>query len=280
MDLQNILASRSKFLAYSWVSAHMYTLSREAAISYSNKTGLNPTGIASFQKSHLLKALVRHNVCNDMAEDMCIRCRVVECEPLSSILMRHSLEDIDVLQIDAEGSDWIILKTLGRMRPPVINIEWAHLNDQNRMECTEWMESNGYTHYLNRMDCLMIRENSCRHAVLSSTTTSIWTIIWYNRDPGKEDLDLLIRYSMVFIVESAKLIASFFFHSAVEFSRWRSTFVLRSNISSLDASDTCLVDDGEIRWRNDRACCREWRPLFVRCDRDVGERSIGDSGVV
>lgn len=151
----------------------MYTLSREAAISYSNKTGLNPTGIASFQKSHLLKALVRHNVCNDMAEDMCIRCRVVECEPLSSILMRHSLEDIDVLQIDAEGSDWIILKTLGRMRPPVINIEWAHLNDQNRMECTEWMESNGYTHYLNRMDCLMIRENSCRHAVLSSTTTSI-----------------------------------------------------------------------------------------------------------
>jgi FkbM family methyltransferase len=58
-----------------------------------------------------------------------------------SLLKRHGIDRIDLLQIDTEGYDWKILSQfdLNRLGVRLINIEFKHLPDNEKADCIEFL---------------------------------------------------------------------------------------------------------------------------------------------
>ena len=77
--------------------------------------------------------------------------------PLGLLLERHELRDLDLLQIDAEGYDYEILKTLdfNQHKPRFINYERALL-DEDEPACRQMLMSHGYVLMDSRIDTLAI----------------------------------------------------------------------------------------------------------------------------
>ena len=73
----------------------------------------------------------------------------VQCISLSTLLSRHNVSSLDVLQIDTEGYDAQILKQLdfSLIRPLLINMEWQWLSSTEQNEITEILNQNGYSLY-------------------------------------------------------------------------------------------------------------------------------------
>lgn len=70
----------------------------------------------------------------------------VPATTLQSLLEEHAIESVDVLQIDAEGHDYHILKQFdfARFRPSIINIELVNLPENEGVACKEILSRNGY----------------------------------------------------------------------------------------------------------------------------------------
>lgn len=73
----------------------------------------------------------------------------VECMSLNTLLTKHNVERIDVLQIDTEGYDVKILRQLDFSvhKPTLINMEWQWLLAEERQEVVLLLRSNGYALY-------------------------------------------------------------------------------------------------------------------------------------
>lgn len=73
----------------------------------------------------------------------------VRCMSLASLLEKHGIGRIDVLQLDTEGYDARILRQLDlvRYRPTIINMEWQWLDDAERNEVGERLRAEGYSLY-------------------------------------------------------------------------------------------------------------------------------------
>ena len=70
----------------------------------------------------------------------------VQCVTLQDLLVKHNITDLDLLQIDAEGYDYEILKSIDfqRIKPRFINFEHALLSTTQRLECRQMLERIGY----------------------------------------------------------------------------------------------------------------------------------------
>ena len=73
----------------------------------------------------------------------------VPCSTLPSLLAKHGITAIDILVIDAEGSDWMILKQLDldRFRPALIYFEILNLPDSETEEAIATLGQYGYRFY-------------------------------------------------------------------------------------------------------------------------------------
>src|SRR6185369_15431509 len=70
----------------------------------------------------------------------------VQCVTLQDLLIKHRIAGIDLLQIDAEGYDYEILKSIDvqRVRPRFINFEHALLSETERAACNAMLVAAGY----------------------------------------------------------------------------------------------------------------------------------------
>jgi len=84
----------------------------------------------------------------------------VQCERLTTLLIKHKLKSIDMLQIDAEGYDFEILKTIDFdiIRPDYINYERILLQD-DEPACRALMQTAGYRLFDHGQDTLCTRVN-------------------------------------------------------------------------------------------------------------------------
>jgi FkbM family methyltransferase len=71
---------------------------------------------------------------------------VVPCTTLNELAKKYSMSHIDVLQIDAEGCDYDVLKTLdlSEISPLIIQFEHSHLTRQQLSGAVEYLNSHGY----------------------------------------------------------------------------------------------------------------------------------------
>lgn len=66
--------------------------------------------------------------------------------PLGCLLEKHKIKAIDLLQIDAEGYDFEVIKMLDfqSLKPAIIHFERNHLSPVDREECYVLLIDNGY----------------------------------------------------------------------------------------------------------------------------------------
>ena len=71
---------------------------------------------------------------------------MVQCVTFDTLLNRHQVKRIDLLQIDVEGYDYELLKLFDfeRIRPRLIRYEHSHLKLSDRSSCKRYLKQNGY----------------------------------------------------------------------------------------------------------------------------------------
>jgi FkbM family methyltransferase len=95
--------------------------------------------VASTNKEHILK----HVIFNPkLTEDGIIELQV-DCLTLNQLFEKHSLVNIDVLYIDAEGLDFELIKSIDFNKFNIINLVYEHLHIDGE-EAIKFLESKGY----------------------------------------------------------------------------------------------------------------------------------------
>ena len=113
------------------------------------------TGLATFNRTTLENHIDRGYVA-EMAKkegiplpsnrDEYIVTEEVECATINDLLSKHSIPRLNLLQIDTEGFDYEIIKTIDffSLKPGMISFENAHLDSADLKECEHLLNSNGY----------------------------------------------------------------------------------------------------------------------------------------
>lgn len=121
------------------------------------KAGGDPTWIsesASFNKAHLLKY---RKIIPDIEE----RIETVEIETVTfdTLLKQSNFPTVDLLQVDAEGFDFQIIKLFDicRRKPAIINFEHVNLSLADWNECAEFLLDCGYSVNVAGQDTLAYR---------------------------------------------------------------------------------------------------------------------------
>ncbi|MFG0288056.1 MAG: FkbM family methyltransferase [Rhodopirellula sp. JB044] len=108
---------------------------------------------ASFDRNHLIK----HGV-----DPKQIYSQEVPCKTVHQVLEDAGLDSVDLLQIDAEGYDYEIIKTINfeRLTPAMLRFEYRHLSSADIDECLEMLSRYGYRFIVEELDLIAIRANA------------------------------------------------------------------------------------------------------------------------
>lgn len=106
--------------------------------------------IASFKLDNILKH--KHGVpdygITDTIPDIekLVEVEKVLCVTFNTLLDEAGIREVDLLQIDAEGFDYEVIKTIDfdRFKPRILHYEHMHLSDRDRDECVVRLLKNGY----------------------------------------------------------------------------------------------------------------------------------------
>jgi len=84
----------------------------------------------------------------------------VPCARLSTLLKKHSIGDVDLLQIDVEGHEYAILRNVFEegIFPGIIHYEFLHLSRADRIAAEKLLHNHGYAYGYATIDVLAIRE--------------------------------------------------------------------------------------------------------------------------
>lgn len=113
--------------------APLYRVARDSGVPASSYWH----GLASFSKRHLLKEGV---------PEASIERVDVRAVTLQSLLVKHRVQAVDLLQVDAEGYDYEVVRSAveGGCLPRIINYEHCHLVPSVRAACWRLLDEHGY----------------------------------------------------------------------------------------------------------------------------------------
>lgn len=106
-------------------------------------------GIASMNKNHLLNSGI---AAVDISE------QTVECKSLMEVVEKYDFYDADVMQIDTEGFDLEIIKTIDfkKLKPRLIKFEWMNLSASDKKSVSNLLIKHGYKTFVEKdgSDCI------------------------------------------------------------------------------------------------------------------------------
>jgi hypothetical protein len=96
--------------------------------------------IGSFDRNHIVKHL------KGRLEPFIIECKV-QVSTLSDVLVRNQIQDVHLLQVDTEGYDYEVLKTVdfAKHAPLSIFVEHRHLPRLQKAEMRHILHKQGYS---------------------------------------------------------------------------------------------------------------------------------------
>lgn len=102
---------------------------------------------ASFEREHLR----RHGI-----PDAEIITQPVACHTVESALRTAGLAQVDLIQIDAEGYDWPIIRSIDfeRVRPRILRFEYRHMSPSDADACLALLAAHGYRFILEGRDII------------------------------------------------------------------------------------------------------------------------------
>jgi FkbM family methyltransferase len=112
--------------------------------------------LCSFDPEHITKHLSQRVDLRDALEKVDI-----QCSTLSRLIEKHHVTKIDLLQIDAEGYDFIIIKSIdfSKVSPLIIHFEHAHLPATDKAECIQLLISKNYKVVVGAYDMTAFQSN-------------------------------------------------------------------------------------------------------------------------
>lgn len=120
-------------------------------IAIDQEAGIRAMYLSERQSNlYLSAAALRRNVNH---ENNPFKEELVRCMTLQSVLNKHKVQKIDLLQVDAEGNDLMIIKNFDfeRYQPAVVNFEANILHEEAAVEDTiDYLMSLGYKIYNHR----------------------------------------------------------------------------------------------------------------------------------
>jgi len=71
----------------------------------------------------------------------------IKCITFQDLTKKHKVKKIDLLQIDVEGYDYEIIKSIdfGKIKPKIIIYEEKHLNRKEKKRCRRFLKNKGYS---------------------------------------------------------------------------------------------------------------------------------------
>ncbi|MFY0689214.1 MAG: FkbM family methyltransferase [Cyclobacteriaceae bacterium] len=113
------------------------------------------TGLATFDRETLVNQIERNYVDRRASRDGLstpsntddyIVHEEVACTTITHLLKKHKFEKLDLLQIDTEGYDFEIIKTIDFdfIKPRIVCFEMMHLSDSDKQACEALFEQHGY----------------------------------------------------------------------------------------------------------------------------------------
>jgi len=108
-------------------------------------------GEASMAASFVREHLRRHGI-----PDSEIVTQKVACHTVESALRVAGLTHVDLIQIDAEGYDWPIIRSIdfARVRPRILRFEYRHMSPGDADACLALLASHGYRFILENRDII------------------------------------------------------------------------------------------------------------------------------
>jgi len=84
----------------------------------------------------------------------------VRCATIASLLQEHGFDSCDLLQIDAEGYDYQIVRSIdfAAVQPLIVRFEHVHMSNADCDQCVELLASHGYRFITERRDIIALRE--------------------------------------------------------------------------------------------------------------------------
>ena len=106
---------------------------------------------ASFDRDHLRK----HGI-----PESEIIAQPVTCYTVETALRLARIDSVDLIQIDAEGYDWPIIRSLDftRIRPSILRFEYRHMTASDADACLELLAEHGYRFLLEPRDIIAYRD--------------------------------------------------------------------------------------------------------------------------
>ena len=127
------------------------------------------TGLATFDLKTLEHQIKRNYVYNrakregiklpEKIKDYIIS-EDVYCTTIEDLMIKHNFKSIELLQIDTEGFDFEIIKTINFsvIKPTMISFENMHLSRSDVIECEKLLKTNGYIIYNKGRDSIAYLE--------------------------------------------------------------------------------------------------------------------------
>lgn len=109
-----------------------------------------PSMAASFDRGNLLK----HGIPDTEIVPMTVPCHTVD-----TALAFAGLSRVELIQIDAEGYDYEIIRTINfaRIRPAIVRFEYRHMSRRDADECLALLAGHGYRFLVEDRDILACR---------------------------------------------------------------------------------------------------------------------------
>ena len=91
----------------------------------------------------------------------CIEPLSVRCETFDYIFKKYNINQLELLQIDAEGYDFELLKIFpfSEIIPKVIHFEHIHLDIYHRNACLEFLHQMGYSFVMEYFDITAVHKS-------------------------------------------------------------------------------------------------------------------------
>ena len=122
----------------------------------------SPVQVASFDRNHLLKSKIPPDR---------IECTKVRCRTLDGLRREYGIRKFDLVQVDAEGHDYEIIRTIdfGPGKPSLIRFEHIHLSERDCTECIRMLAGRGYRFLSEKSDIIALAD--CIHERVESPGT-------------------------------------------------------------------------------------------------------------
>ena len=152
---------RATYRDQPWVTPIRCAVSNQSEIRTLYTTTDAASTVASFDRAHLLK----HSVKSERITSV-----PVECVTMDQLIKEYEMNPLHLLQIDTEGFDFEILKSLmaSSLRPTVIRYEQLHLSRTEKDQALKMLAEEGYQFVSTRQDILATKfeaasSNGLRH---------------------------------------------------------------------------------------------------------------------